>query len=110
MYIVLSIAVLFGVWRILESILTIKLARRNPEPVVPAAALQATVWIILMLGALATPWTAPWWAGVVMLLVALCLPLTSRKRPKDDVDEWGKPAAQAGMTTQEPKEQGKASQ
>jgi hypothetical protein len=109
-YIVLIIALLFGIWRIFESILTIKLIRHEPEPVVPAVALQSVFWIGLMTGAVVTIWTAPWWVSGALLLMALCLPLTSRKRPKDDVDEWGKPPPQTATPEQQPKEQGKATQ
>ncbi len=109
-YIVLIAALLFGVWRIFESVLTIKMLQREPEPLVQARGFQVTLWICLMLGTLALCFMVAWWAGLITLLIALCLPITRRTRPADDLDEWGKPAGgQASQTGEAPKGQGQTS-
>jgi hypothetical protein len=90
-YIVLVSALLFGIWRILESIVVFRDARREPEPAVRAAGLQTVLWTCFMIGALATILTAFWWAGLIMLLLALVFPIKKRTKPKDDPDDWKPP-------------------
>jgi hypothetical protein len=86
-YLVIGGALLFGVWRILESIWTIREARREPEPDVRVPRLQAVLWCLLMAGACSTMilWTNRWWIGLCLLLVAFLLP-RGIKPPADDWD------------------------
>ena len=103
-YIVLLGLFLFGVWRILESIWTIKAACRGPEPAAWAPGIQATAWAGLLLGSVAS-----WWAGhdliaVVALIVAVIFPILKKKKAPKGTEDWPepKPLTDAGTATSEP--------
>lgn len=85
-YVVLIGALLFGAWRILESIWTIREARRELQPPeFRLAGPQAALWCLLMAGVLWTIWSHRWLIGFCLLLAALLLP-RCKKRPVDDWD------------------------
>jgi hypothetical protein len=87
-YIVLLSVFLFGVWRILEAIWTIREARREPELSVWVPRFQLAAWGCFMLGAIAALATGHALVGTVVLIVALMLPVAKRKRTPRGVEDW----------------------
>jgi hypothetical protein len=85
-YVVIIGAVLFGTWRILEAIWTMREALREPEPELRRQHLQVGLWLLCMAGALVIVWTRLWWLAVILLLAAQLFP-RGRKPPVDDWDE-----------------------
>lgn len=102
-YIVLASVFLFGVWRILESICTIREVRRSPEPVVWTPKFQVFLWAVLMFGSAATFWFGRGLIGIAMLLVAVMLPIVKRKKAPTGFEDWpaAKPATAAKPSPKE---------
>jgi hypothetical protein len=78
-YILLTLAVLFGTWRILRAIQTFRQARRT-EPEVWTPKLQVAAWAGLVLGAGVTFWFGCGLIGMAMLVIAVMLPIVRRKK------------------------------
>jgi hypothetical protein len=97
-YIVLISVFLLGVWRILESIWTIKAARRPPEPEISAPGVQAVVWVALLLGSIAALATNHALVGILLLLLAVMLPRVKKKEPPKGAEDWPEPST-PGSTT-----------
>jgi len=85
-YVVLIGVLVFGAWRILESIWTIREAWGEREPEVRRAGLQIALWLLCLAGAMAAAWTERWWLGLCLVLVAQLFP-GWKKPPVDDWDE-----------------------
>ena len=83
-YIVLTGALLFGIWRIAAAVKVFRSSLRQPEPAVSAPRLQAVLWAGLVIGAVATSSLGCTLPGLALLLAALLLPRT--KKPADDAN------------------------
>ncbi|SPE59321.1 membrane hypothetical protein [Verrucomicrobia bacterium] len=90
-YFVLIGMFLVGSWRILESVWTFRSARRE-EVEVWVPALQAVLWVGLLLGAIAAAVTSRTLLGLVLLLGAVLLPIEKKKRPPKGAEDWPEPA------------------
>jgi len=95
-YIVLTGILLFGAWRILVALFTYREAGRS-EPEVWTPKLQLIVWALLITGSVVSFWFGHRLIGVVMLVIALMLPVTRRKKAPKGTEDWPdtKPAISA---------------
>ena len=87
-YIVLISAFLFGAWRILVAIYTFREARSGPEPELWSPKLQLNAWVLLVLCSTVSFGLGHGLIGVTMLVMAVMLPITKRKRALKDVEDW----------------------
>jgi hypothetical protein len=90
-YFLLGSVFLFGLWRCGTAILTYKLASCSPELAVWNPPLQTTLWACLLGGALAILWTHLWWAGLILLMAAVFLPITHKVKPQQRISESAAP-------------------
>lgn len=95
-YIVLTGMLLFGTWRILVALFTYREAGRS-EPEVWIPKLQLIAWALLVTGSVVSFWFGHSLIGVVMLMIALMLPVTRRKKAPKGTEDWPdtKPAVSA---------------
>jgi hypothetical protein len=98
-YLVLTSALLFGTWRILESILTFREAKRGPEPEVWTPKLQVTAWAVLVLGTAVSFWFGHGLIGMATLVIAAMLPVMKRKKAPEGAEDW--PGAKPTTTAAE---------
>ena len=103
-YIVLISALLFGTWRILASIYNFREARRGPEPEVWTPKLKLSAWGLLVLGSAVSFGLGRGLMGMAMLVIAVMLPVTKRKRAPRGVEDW--PAPKPPTTGARPTESG----
>jgi hypothetical protein len=94
-YAVLIVALLFGTWRILESIMTFRGADRGPEPEVRVPGLQIAVWMCLLLGAGVAFWTGHGLVGLGALFLAVLLPIVKKKKTPKGAEDWPEEATTA---------------
>jgi hypothetical protein len=87
-YIVLITVFLLGVWRILESFWTIRALRHPPDPEVRAPALQAVIWIALLLSSVAALWFGHAIIGIIVLVIAVMLPVVKKKKRPKGTEDW----------------------
>jgi hypothetical protein len=88
-YIVLIIALLFGVWRILESVLTFREARRAAEePAAYAPRFQVFLWACLLVGAIAAFSLGHGLIEVATLIASIFLPILKRKKALKGTEGW----------------------
>jgi hypothetical protein len=73
-YIVLIGALVLGLWRIIAAMESFTATFVEPELIVSAPKLQAFLWVVLMMGAIATACFGYWLPGLALLLAALLLP------------------------------------
>jgi len=101
-YVVLISTFLFGTWRILAAIYNFREAQRGPEPEVWTPKLQLSAWVVLVLGTTVSFGLGHGLIGMAMLVIAVMLPVTKRKRAPRGAEDWPepKPAAAAAQTTQ----------
>jgi hypothetical protein len=97
-YIVLISVFVFGLWRILEAIWTIRAARRPEEPEVWSPKLQMGAWFCLLLGSAVMFCLGSGLIGVVILVIAVMLPITRRKKTTKGAEDW--PDAKAAPPAQ----------
>ncbi len=98
-YIVLISAFLFGAWRVLVAIYNFREARRGPEPEVWTPKLQPSAWLLLVVGSAVSFGLGHGLIGMAMLVIAVMLPVTKRKRAPRGVEDWpdSKPATAAAQ-------------
>jgi hypothetical protein len=87
-YIVLISVFFLGTWRILASIYSFREARRGPEPEVWAPKLQLSAWALLVLGSAVSFWLGHGLMSMAMLVIAVMLPVTKRRRAPRGVEDW----------------------
>jgi hypothetical protein len=87
-YILLITLFLIGVWRILESMVVFRDARRADEIIVWVPGFQAFVWICLMVASLAAFPLGHTLIGLATVMAAVLLPIQKRKRPPRGTEDW----------------------
>jgi hypothetical protein len=87
-YIVLISMLLLGMWRILESVYSFREARCGPEPEVWTPKLQLCSWALLVSGSAVSFWQGHGLFGLTMLVLAVMLPVSKRKRTPQGVEDW----------------------
>jgi hypothetical protein len=97
-YVVLISVFLLGVWRILESIWTIKAVRHPPDPEIRAPGVQAALWVALLLGSIAALATSHALVGILLLLLAVMLPRVKKKKPPKGAEDWPEPSTPGPAT------------
>jgi hypothetical protein len=105
-YIVLISAFLLGTWRILAAIYTFREARRGPEPEIWTPKVQLIAWGLLALGSAVSFGLGHGLIGMAMLLLAVMLPITKRKKAPKGVEDW--PDSKPATATAHPTESGTA--
>jgi len=94
-FIVLAIVFIAGVWTILCASWAFSEARHGSEPDVRAPKFQITAWACLSFGSAATFWCGHTLVGIVMLLAAVMLPITRRRKAPQGVEDWPEATAAA---------------
>jgi hypothetical protein len=87
-YLVLISSLVFGTWRILAAIYSFRQAQRGPEPHVWTPRLQLVAWVTLVLGSTVSFCLGQSLMGMAMLVIAVMLPVTRRKRAPKGVEDW----------------------
>jgi hypothetical protein len=86
-YIVLTSMFVFGAWRILAAIWTLREARHGLKREVLAPRIQAALWVCFVLVAIATLATGHQIIGMVVLVIAVMMPVVKRTKVSE-VEEW----------------------
>jgi hypothetical protein len=87
-YIILIGVFAFGVWRILESIWTIRELKFTPDPVVRAPAFQIVAWVCLVSGVVYTAWTGHGIIATILLIFAAMLPIKKKTKAPKGAEDW----------------------
>ena len=94
-YIVLTCAFLFGLWRILTAVYTIREACRSSELDVWTPRFQMSAWAFLVLGSVTSLCLGHGLIGTLMLVIAVMLPVVKRKKTPKGTEDWPEPQATA---------------
>jgi hypothetical protein len=94
-YIVLTAALLLGVWQFSKAVWSFGQARRQPLPAVAAPGLQAAVWACVMAGAVVLLAAGHGLAGILALVAAQMLPIVKRRPSPKRVQKPPEPAPAA---------------
>lgn len=99
-YIVLITVFLFGTWRVLAAIDTLREMRRRSEPEVWTPKLQLGAWVLLVLGSVLSFELGHSLTGVAILVIAVMLPIAKRKRAMRGTEGWpdSEPATAAAQS------------
>lgn len=106
-YFLLSIAFLFGVWRIFESVWTIREARGPHPPEVRAPVFQVALWAGLLCSSAAMFWLSHGLIAIILLVLAIMLPVVKRKNRPKGTEGW--PEAKPAPTKTSPGAESKSS-
>jgi hypothetical protein len=87
-YIVLTSTFLLGAWLILANIFRFRQAGRGPGPEVWAPKLQVSVWMLLLVGSAASFCLGHSLIAIAVLMAALVLPATKRKKTPKGAEDW----------------------
>jgi hypothetical protein len=87
-YIVLGSVFLFGFWRLLAAIFNFREARRGPQPEVWTPNLQLGAWTLLVIGAAASFCFGHDPIAAAMLIIAVMLPVTKRRKIPKGAEDW----------------------
>jgi hypothetical protein len=87
-YIVLGVVLLFGIWRVVQSIENFRDTLRPSDEQVPAPKFQAVVWAGFMLAFLLAFYFGHALIGLAALVVGAMLPVTKRKKKLKGTEGW----------------------
>lgn len=87
-YFMITVPLLVGIWRLLQSIWNIHEACGRHPPEVGAPKLQVAVWAALLCGSGVAFWFNHQLIGIAFLLVALMLPAVKRKKAPKGTEGW----------------------
>lgn len=87
-YVLLIGIFLIGVWRILESIVVFREARRSVGIDVWVPRFQASAWICLLFLSPAAFWLGYTFIGLAMVVAAVLIPIQKRKKPPQGTEDW----------------------
>ena len=87
-YIILISAFLFGTWRILAAGYNFREARCGPVPEVWTPKAQLSAWALLALSSIVSFGLGNGLIGMAMLVIAVMLPITRRKKAPRGVEDW----------------------
>jgi hypothetical protein len=87
-YIVIGCVLLFGLWRLVQSIENFRATWRPSEDVIPVATFQAIVWFVFMAAAIAAFVRHHELIALVALVIGAMLPVTKRKKALKGTEGW----------------------
>jgi hypothetical protein len=91
-YVIITCALLFGIWRLDAAIYTFLKVSREPEPTVAAPVIQSLLWLAFIAGAIAGACLGSGVLGFASLLAALLLPRVNRSHSGKNAiageEEW----------------------
>jgi hypothetical protein len=87
-YVVLGALLLFGIWRVVQSIENFRDTLRSSDEQVPAPKLQAILWVAFMLACILSFYFGHALIGLLALVVGAMLPATRRKSAPKGTEGW----------------------
>jgi hypothetical protein len=94
-YIVIGCLLLFGLWRLVQSIENFRATWRTSDEVIPVATLQMIVWAVLISTSIAAYAFHHELIALVALVIAVMLPATKRKKALKAMEGWEEKPAPA---------------
>ena len=87
-YVVLGVMLLFGIWRVIQSIENFRDTWRPSDERILAPKFQAAVWAAFMVGVILAFCLRHELIGLALLVVGAMLPATKRKKTPKGTEDW----------------------